>query len=68
MSSANASSVDELGRCFSSDTNKGSMQRTNKVGERGQPCLTPEHSVNEGCKPSSKTIWWVLLMYNCFMA
>ena len=57
MSSANARSVDDVGRCFSTDSNNGSMHNTNRVGERGHPCLTPEQSVKEGCSPSSRTSW-----------
>jgi len=42
MSSANARRVEELGSEVSSCVSSMSMHNTNKVGESGHPCLTPD--------------------------
>ena len=48
MSSANALSVGSNGRLFSIWVSIMSMQSTNKVGDSGHPCLTPDFSSKDG--------------------
>ncbi len=48
MSSAKARMLEVVGRFFESLSNSISMQRTNRVGDIGQPCRTPDLNEIEG--------------------
>ncbi len=48
MSSAQALRVEVLGREVESWSKSMSRQSTNRVGDMGQPCRTPERRVMEG--------------------
>lgn len=45
---------------FLMDSAKGSIQQTNKTGERGQPCLTPD--LTGKLSDSHPLIWTALLI------
>ena len=45
-----------------------SMHSTNRVGDSGHPCLTPDFSSKDGYSPLSSTSWCVFFKYNDFMA
>ena len=45
-----------------------SMHSTNRVGDSGHPCLTPDCKWNDGYNPESSTNWCLLSMYSDLIA
>ncbi len=61
MSSANALRVDVVGSCLASLSIRGSIHRTKRVGDIGQPCRTPDWRVMDGKSLPPIRSWCLLL-------
>ena len=62
ISSAKARSVESSGRFSSILVSSRSIHSTNRVGDNGHPCLTPDFSSKDGYSPLSSTNWWVFFI------